>query len=216
MFAEQVLAEVIHQFKQNKDLRVTLTGTDYRGSETGSYFHQAFDPGKFPESTVLKVRLAPMLPKDDLRAADIFGKLTVAGGLSKLTARSQFLGVRNPLAEEARIQQDLIREHPIWQGELLLEAMWQNVQRREADAEAATDPAEKRRLTKAALRARLLYDAEEARLTGMAAKPPEMQPAIGGTPEPSVQPAAERVGDNPQIRGMLGGAGAAPTDNMAG
>ena len=63
LFTERVLAEVIHQFKENKQLKITLSGNDYRGTEQGAYFHQDFQPSTFADSTVLKVRLGAMLPK---------------------------------------------------------------------------------------------------------------------------------------------------------
>jgi len=194
---ERVLGEIYHQFKR-ADLSVSLSGMDFRGNDAGNYFMEDFKASQMPDSTVFRVRLAPMLPKDDLKAAQIYQLMTGPdGGLDQLTGMSQILGIRNPQAVKERRMRDAVEQSQEWLDRAKLDALNEEV--RELEHEATTARSEERR-NEIRMNVRVLRRQVEAftqRLLGSGAN--FQQQPQPGRPAPAQQPSQERGAESREL-----------------
>ena len=204
-FLEYGLQEVVHQFKKADGLKVALSGTDYRDNDAGTFFHEEFDSKDFPESTIMRVRLAPMLPKDDMRAIQIYQLATdpERGGLDELTGMAQILGINDPQSVKDRRLDDKIQKSETFITEAILRRMFEEADQLALEAEAEDDPIKHMRIRRAAIRAKIRAEQEEVRLTGQAQASPQMT-AQPGRPSPEVQPPEQRGIENPDMQNIAG------------
>jgi len=213
LFLQRGLQEAAFQFMDAK-LRMTLRTQD----PNGQFRYESFKASDMPKSWNLNVRLAPQLPEDDMRAAQIFTTVTERGGMSKLTARAHILGIRDPVAEEDRIREERIRDHPVFVNTDLLATMEAEIERLDAEVSRTTDQ-DKR--TAAIFRlelAKAKYDSAAAELLRGVSQ--FQQPAAPQGIAPSEQPPEERGAMSPDVQAaiMAGGSplGGTPSPNGAG
>ena len=198
--------EAIHQFKHIPGLEIKLKGISYKGTEQAHLFEEDFKASDFPESITLNVKLAPMLPKDDMRAIQIY-QMAIdpdSGGMDQLTAMSQILGIRDPVAVRKRRLQDRIEASE----ESLVIAKWDDLRQKiaalHAEAASRTKLNERLAIQKQATLYEELLRQFEARYFG--ANPAFQQEPLPGLPAPSEQAPQERGIQNPQVQATaLGG-----------
>ena len=98
------LTELLEQFRES-NMQIKLSAIDTNGDSAGKLWYRNFKSSDIPESFVMAVRVAPDLPDDDAKAAQIASMLIQAGVMSPQTAMSKILGIKDPIAELARIKQ---------------------------------------------------------------------------------------------------------------
>lgn len=204
-FLKRGLMEVIHQFKRNPELQVTLEGTAYHGTERGELFHESFSPSQFPDSTVIDVQLAPSLPQDTVSAIQEY-QMAIdpqRGGLDVRTAMAQILKVRDPDAVVEKRRRDLVENSQEALELAKLRVMREEVDALYAVAAAEQDPAAALALRKRAMIAEMQYRAFSRRLLGQGAG--FQQSPEPGLPAPAQQPPQERGIQNPQVQAAAQG-----------
>lgn len=137
-FLKKTLDEVIHQFKRNS-LKIDLAGRTNRGDQYGKVFAERFAPKDIPDRHTITVRTPPQLPRDDLRALQLYLQATEPGreALDDITAMTRFLGVQAPLDAADRKDFDRIRKSPELTNLRKLRFLRQEVRRLRALAEQA-------------------------------------------------------------------------------
>lgn len=85
-------------------MQVKLSATDTSDGSSGRLWYRTFQPSDIPESFVIKVRVAPELPDDDAKAAQIASMLYSGGLMDLRSVMSKILGIRDPLAAMERIK----------------------------------------------------------------------------------------------------------------
>lgn len=188
IFMELLMQELVQQFREAKSTVKLIVQTRNRNQPQGKFFYEDFSSEDIPESIVIRVKLAPMLPHDDLRTSNIFIQSTSSGMISKQSAMSR-AGVEDPLGEMALIKQEQADANPLNQQRRALKAVrdeltairaeWKRAQRNGEDELAQELEIDLRVQT-------LQYHALEAKLLG-GPLPPFQQPNPQGVP-PEVNP----------------------------
>ena len=77
------LQEIIHQLLQIKGAKISLHGKSTKGENLGQFFYEDFTEKDIPKSYAVDIKLAPHLPRDDMRALQIFQLGVTSGAFSK-------------------------------------------------------------------------------------------------------------------------------------
>jgi hypothetical protein len=200
-FLDRGSEEILHQVEQLKEsgakIKIRLAGMDQReGARQGLYFYEDFSVGDISTAAKPHWRTALSLPKDAMRAAQIFGIVTREGMLDKRTARAKIGGVRDPIAMEDAIQLDKIADSQPALAIATWQKMSEEVELLEDQAARSRDPSRKLRLKKKAMIAAKLLGAMEGQLIGKTNG--SQQSPVPGNPPSEVQPAQLRGAESPQ------------------
>ena len=211
-FIGAVAQELLQQFREANG-KVSLIVRDRQGSARayGRSHYEDFSAADIPDGTVIKVRLAPMMPHDDLRTTNVFIQTTSSGMYSKRNAMTR-ANVEDPVGEMALVYQEQAEANPINQQRRALKAArdelkgiemeWKKAQRDGNDELAMELEVDLAVQT-------LQYDALEAKLLGGPLPPfqqagpqgigPETQPPEEGPNNPDQ--AADAQGRAPYMGG---------------
>ena len=111
-FMDLGFLEHVLQFKEARGEVMLVAQKRNQRQPEGGFFYEKFRSEDIPENPVIRTRLAPMLPRDDLSTVTIFIQTTTSEQYSKQSARSRS-GVEDPLGEANLIEQEKARANPI-------------------------------------------------------------------------------------------------------
>lgn len=107
-FLKDMLQETTRQFRQLKG-SIHLEGKHQTGERMGDEWERDFTAKDLPDSTVMRIKLSPQIPKDDARSADIFRNATESKMVDRVTGRA-IAGLDDPLQLERNIRQQEIND----------------------------------------------------------------------------------------------------------
>lgn len=180
------LAELLEQFREG-DMKIKLSAVDVNGDSAGKMWYRNFNSSDIPESFVIKVRVAPELPDDDAKAAQIATMLKQSGLMDDRTIMSKILGIKDPLAAMERIKQQRADALPMMDilhaiENLAIEAEDYRLRAQEAENDGRKEFARLYRFNAAKLDE--WRKAFEAQIKAQPALPaPQGQPLNGPSPE---------------------------------
>lgn len=204
------LTELLEQFRET-DMQVKLSAIDTNGESAGKLWYRNFKSSDIPDSFVMRVRVAPELPDDDAKAAQIASMLKQSGLMDDRTIMSKILGIRDPKAAMERIRMDRAVNMPQMDMLNAIENLQREADDNRARAAETDNPAFKRLYRFNAARLDEWRAAMERQMTGGATAPPQEKLLNG--PSPDVLPPEQY--DNPdakagamgQVSSALGGRG---------
>jgi len=191
---EQGFVEALYQSKES-NTPLNLSFMSQSGESQGQFHYQKFDPSKdIPDSFALKVEPPPMLPEDDLAAAQI--NLTLQqGGVSRERALQSSLRISDPRAEMERQWNEEVDLSPEMLQKRLRRRLLEDVE--EAEAEVARTKRGTRKYIHARLELAAAIKSWEDAMGGLSAPPPP--PPELNRPAPNVQPPEQLGAMNPDV-----------------
>ena len=193
---EHGFAEALYQSKES-NTKVRLSFVNQSGQSQGQFHYREFNPSKdIPDSFALKVEPPPMLPEDDLAAAQI--NLTLQqGGVSKERSLQSALRISDPRAEMDRKSMEDIEQMEEFRNIRMLRMMRHEYEQMFVNAERERDRRRAGILRREAAIAKSTYDVIAQKLLGALQGPPAGQAPPGIRPE--TQPPEQRGIQNPDV-----------------
>lgn len=140
-FLKDMLQETTRQFRALEG-KIRLEGRHQTGEHMGDEWERDFSAKDLPDSTNIRIKLSPQVPKDDARTVDIFRNSTESKMVDRVTGRAMS-GMDDPLQVERNIRQQEINDRIEMQTIEMLKAQRLKVKEAEQKIVKAENPVDK-------------------------------------------------------------------------
>lgn len=202
MAIQMGLEELLEQFREDS-MQIKLNAIETNGDSAGKMWFRNFKSSDIPDSFVMRVRVAPELPDDDAKAAQIASMLKQGGLMDDRMIMSKILGIKDPLATMERIRQGRAADMPQMDMLRAIENLQIEADDNRARAAETDNAAFKRLYRFTAARLDEWRMAFERQMTGGQAAPNAQAGKILNGPSPEVLP-PEQYANPDDAAGAMG------------